>query len=73
MRSPESPSTLADAGLAGAHTAPGTKPSEGTNDVIKEQSAPWMAPSWGTDYAYTNPSNHYPSRPDVRSRCPAGC
>ncbi len=31
-----------------------------TNDVIKEQSAPWTVSSWGTDYTYTNLSDHYP-------------
>ncbi|WP_406178349.1 hypothetical protein [Streptomyces sp. NBC_00996] len=25
-----------------------------------EQSAPWAVSSWGTDYTYTNLSDHYP-------------
>ncbi len=31
-----------------------------TNEVIKEKSAPWTVSSWGSDYTYTNLSDHYP-------------
>ncbi|MFC8347508.1 sphingomyelin phosphodiesterase [Streptomyces sp. NPDC057280] len=30
------------------------------NEVVKEASAPWTVSSWGTDYTYTNLSDHYP-------------
>ncbi|MFD7756291.1 sphingomyelin phosphodiesterase [Streptomyces sp. NPDC059757] len=42
------------------HRAGHAKPSGWTNEVIKEQSAPWTVSSWGTDYTYTNLSDHYP-------------
>nr|AFG28173.1 putative phospholipase [Streptomyces sp. enrichment culture clone 1 MDM-2011] len=42
------------------HRAGHAKPSGWTNDVVKEQSAPWTVSSWGTDYTYTNLSDHYP-------------
>ncbi|MET7366407.1 sphingomyelin phosphodiesterase [Streptomyces sp. NPDC005566] len=42
------------------HRAGHAKPSGWTNDVVKEHSAPWTVSSWGTDYTYTNLSDHYP-------------
>ncbi|MFF1931090.1 sphingomyelin phosphodiesterase [Streptomyces sp. NPDC058228] len=42
------------------HRAGHAKPSGWTNEVVKEQSAPWTVSSWGTDYTYTNLSDHYP-------------
>ncbi|MFD4942590.1 sphingomyelin phosphodiesterase [Streptomyces sp. NPDC058409] len=42
------------------HRAGHAKPAGWTNEVIKEQSAPWTVSSWGTDYTYTNLSDHYP-------------
>ncbi|MFE8005069.1 sphingomyelin phosphodiesterase [Streptomyces sp. NPDC057418] len=42
------------------HRAGHAKPSGWTNEVIKEESAPWTVSSWGTDYTYTNLSDHYP-------------
>ncbi|MER6614317.1 sphingomyelin phosphodiesterase [Streptomyces xantholiticus] len=42
------------------HRAGHAKPSGWTNEVIKEQSAPWSVSSWGTTYTYTNLSDHYP-------------
>ncbi|WP_149185205.1 sphingomyelin phosphodiesterase [Streptomyces sp. TRM49041] len=36
------------------------RPAGWTNDVIKEQSAPWTVSSWGRSYTYTNLSDHYP-------------
>ncbi|MFI1395587.1 sphingomyelin phosphodiesterase [Streptomyces sp. NPDC020681] len=42
------------------HRAGHAKPAGWTNQVIKEQSAPWTVSSWGTDYTYTNLSDHYP-------------
>lgn len=42
------------------HRAGHAKPSRWTNEVVKEQSAPWTVSSWGTDYTYTNLSDHYP-------------
>ncbi|GGW23832.1 sphingomyelin phosphodiesterase [Streptomyces xantholiticus] len=42
------------------HRAGHVKPSGWTNEVIKEQSAPWSVSSWGTRYTYTNLSDHYP-------------
>ncbi|WP_217208381.1 sphingomyelin phosphodiesterase [Streptomyces sp. AC550_RSS872] len=36
------------------------RPSVWKNEVVKEQSAPWTVSSWGTDYTYTNLSDHYP-------------
>ncbi|MFD4032022.1 sphingomyelin phosphodiesterase [Streptomyces sp. NPDC058637] len=42
------------------HRAGHVKPSGWTNEVVKEESAPWTVTSWGTDYTYTNLSDHYP-------------
>ncbi|MFE2022498.1 sphingomyelin phosphodiesterase [Streptomyces sp. NPDC059499] len=42
------------------HRAGHAKPSGWTNEVVKEHSAPWTVSSWGTDYTYTNLSDHYP-------------
>jgi sphingomyelin phosphodiesterase len=42
------------------HRAGHARPAGWTNDVIKEQSAPWSVSSWGTTYTYTNLSDHYP-------------
>ncbi|MFJ1845745.1 sphingomyelin phosphodiesterase [Streptomyces sp. NPDC088146] len=42
------------------HRAGHAKPAGWTNEVVKEQSAPWTVSSWGTDYTYTNLSDHYP-------------
>lgn len=42
------------------HRAGHAKPSGWTNHVVKENSAPWTVSSWGTDYTYTNLSDHYP-------------
>ncbi|MER7758488.1 sphingomyelin phosphodiesterase [Streptomyces sp. NPDC097619] len=42
------------------HRAGHAKPAGWTNDVIKEQSAPWTVSSWGTSYTYSNLSDHYP-------------
>lgn len=42
------------------HRAGHVKPSGWTNEVVKEQSAPWTVSSWGTSYTYTNLSDHYP-------------
>lgn len=42
------------------HRAGHAKPSGWTNEVVKEDSAPWTVSSWGTDYTYTNLSDHYP-------------
>ncbi|MEU3845026.1 sphingomyelin phosphodiesterase [Streptomyces sp. NPDC028635] len=36
------------------------RPTVWKNEVVKEQSAPWTVSSWGTDYTYTNLSDHYP-------------
>ena len=36
------------------------RPASWQNDVVKEQSEPWTVSSWGTDYTYTNLSDHYP-------------
>ncbi|MGP3926740.1 sphingomyelin phosphodiesterase [Streptomyces sp. 8N616] len=36
------------------------RPAAWRNTVVKEQSAPWTVTSWGTDYTYTNLSDHYP-------------
>ncbi|MEV0368983.1 sphingomyelin phosphodiesterase [Streptomyces sp. NPDC050636] len=36
------------------------RPAAWQNEVIKEQSDPWTVSSWGTDYTYTNLSDHYP-------------
>ncbi len=42
------------------HRAGHARPAEWTNDVVKEQSAPWTVTSWGRSYTYTNLSDHYP-------------
>ncbi|MFB9390693.1 sphingomyelin phosphodiesterase [Streptomyces coeruleoprunus] len=42
------------------HRAGHARPAGWTNQVIKEQSAPWTVSSWGTSYTYTNLSDHYP-------------
>ncbi|ELS50643.1 sphingomyelin phosphodiesterase [Streptomyces viridochromogenes] len=42
------------------HRAGHTRPSTWKNEVVKERSAPWTVTSWGTDYTYTNLSDHYP-------------
>lgn len=42
------------------HRAGHVRPAGWTNEVIKEQSAPWSVSSWGTTYTYTNLSDHYP-------------
>ncbi|MCL8016987.1 sphingomyelin phosphodiesterase [Streptomyces sp. AS02] len=42
------------------HRAGHARPTVWKNDVVKEQSAPWTVTSWGTDYTYTNLSDHYP-------------
>ncbi|MGW2013302.1 sphingomyelin phosphodiesterase [Streptomyces sp. NPDC001927] len=36
------------------------RPANWTNNVVLEQSAPWTVSSWGTQYTYTNLSDHYP-------------
>ncbi|MGW1490356.1 sphingomyelin phosphodiesterase [Streptomyces sp. NPDC002402] len=42
------------------HRAGHVKPAGWTNEVIKEQSAPWSVSSWSRTYTYTNLSDHYP-------------
>ncbi|MXM66014.1 sphingomyelin phosphodiesterase [Streptomyces sp. HUCO-GS316] len=42
------------------HRAGHARPTVWKNEVFKEQSAPWTVTSWGTDYTYTNLSDHYP-------------
>lgn len=42
------------------HRAGHAKPAGWTNDVVKEECAPWTVSSWGTKYTYTNLSDHYP-------------
>ncbi|WNI21237.1 sphingomyelin phosphodiesterase [Streptomyces sp. ITFR-16] len=42
------------------HRTGHVRPAGWTNEVVKEQSAPWTVSSWGTDYTYTNLSDHYP-------------
>ncbi|MGW0699769.1 sphingomyelin phosphodiesterase [Streptomyces sp. NPDC002867] len=42
------------------HRAGHARPAGWTNEVIKEESAPWSVSSWGTTYTYTNLSDHYP-------------
>ncbi|MFI6105345.1 sphingomyelin phosphodiesterase [Streptomyces sp. NPDC051310] len=42
------------------HRAGHVRPAGWTNEVIKEQSAPWTVSSWGRPYTYTNLSDHYP-------------
>ncbi|MGW5421969.1 sphingomyelin phosphodiesterase [Streptomyces sp. NPDC003943] len=36
------------------------RPAGWTNNVVPETTAPWTVSSWGTDYTYTNLSDHYP-------------
>ncbi|RCH69081.1 sphingomyelin phosphodiesterase [Streptomyces sp. SDr-06] len=42
------------------HLAGHARPSSWTNKVVVESTAPWTVRSWGTDYTYTNLSDHYP-------------
>ncbi|MEU9985151.1 sphingomyelin phosphodiesterase [Streptomyces sp. NPDC050856] len=42
------------------HRAGHARPAGWTNEVIKEQSAPWTVSSWGKLYTYGNLSDHYP-------------
>ncbi|MFD4720594.1 sphingomyelin phosphodiesterase [Streptomyces sp. NPDC058423] len=42
------------------HRAGHARPAGWRNEVIKERSAAWTVTSWGTDYTYTNLSDHYP-------------
>ncbi|MFC7259960.1 sphingomyelin phosphodiesterase [Streptomyces lutosisoli] len=42
------------------HRVGHARPAVWKNEVVKEQSAPWTVSSWGTDYTYTNLSDHYP-------------
>ncbi|WP_406457067.1 sphingomyelin phosphodiesterase [Streptomyces sp. NBC_00876] len=42
------------------HRTGHTRPAGWTNEVVKEESTPWTVSSWGTDYTYTNLSDHYP-------------
>ncbi|MEV7419614.1 sphingomyelin phosphodiesterase [Streptomyces sp. NPDC089919] len=42
------------------HRAGHVRPANWNNDVVKESAAPWTVSSWGTDYTYTNLSDHYP-------------
>ncbi|MET9893211.1 sphingomyelin phosphodiesterase [Streptomyces sp. NPDC006465] len=42
------------------HRAGHARPAVWKNEVVKEQCAPWTVSSWGTDYTYTNLSDHYP-------------
>ncbi|MCH0566620.1 MULTISPECIES: sphingomyelin phosphodiesterase [unclassified Streptomyces] len=42
------------------HRAGHVRPVVWKNEVVKEESAPWTVTSWGTDYTYTNLSDHYP-------------
>ncbi|MFF1657176.1 sphingomyelin phosphodiesterase [Streptomyces sp. NPDC058255] len=44
------------------HRAGHARPAVWKNEVVKEQCAPWTVSSWGTDYTYTNLSDHYPLR-----------
>ncbi|MFE0098818.1 sphingomyelin phosphodiesterase [Streptomyces sp. NPDC059009] len=48
------------------HRTGHAKPSGWTNEVVKEQSAPWTVSSWGKDYTYTNLSDHYPLTASAR-------
>ncbi|MFI9004184.1 sphingomyelin phosphodiesterase [Streptomyces sp. NPDC053541] len=36
------------------------RPAGWTNNVVPETTAPWTVSSWGTQYTYTNLSDHYP-------------
>jgi sphingomyelin phosphodiesterase len=47
------------------HRAGHARPSGWRNEVVKEESAPWTVTSWGTDYTYSNLSDHYPVIGDV--------
>ncbi|MFE9369243.1 sphingomyelin phosphodiesterase [Streptomyces sp. NPDC006711] len=42
------------------HVAGHARPSNWNNNVVQETTAPWKVSSWGTDYTYTNLSDHYP-------------
>ncbi|MFI8962164.1 sphingomyelin phosphodiesterase [Streptomyces sp. NPDC053493] len=42
------------------YRAGNARPAGWTNNVIPEQTAPWTVSSWGTQYTYTNLSDHYP-------------
>ncbi|MFE9775176.1 sphingomyelin phosphodiesterase [Streptomyces sp. NPDC005931] len=42
------------------HRAGHARPAVWRNDVVKESSPPWTVSSWGTEYTYTNLSDHYP-------------
>ncbi|WTX68960.1 sphingomyelin phosphodiesterase [Streptomyces sp. NBC_00647] len=42
------------------HRAGHARPAVWKNEVVKEECAPWTVSSWGTDYTYTNLSDHYP-------------
>ncbi|WP_406090150.1 sphingomyelin phosphodiesterase [Streptomyces sp. NBC_01013] len=42
------------------HRTGHAKPAGWTNEVVKESSEPWTVSSWGTDYTYSNLSDHYP-------------
>ncbi|MHB9848566.1 sphingomyelin phosphodiesterase [Streptomyces krungchingensis] len=42
------------------HRAGHARPGAWRNEVVKESCAPWTVSSWGTDYTYTNLSDHYP-------------
>ncbi|MFJ8800156.1 sphingomyelin phosphodiesterase [Streptomyces sp. NPDC102487] len=44
------------------HRTGHARPARWTNEVVKEQCAPWTVSSWGTDSTYTNLSDHYPLR-----------
>ncbi|MET9364342.1 sphingomyelin phosphodiesterase [Streptomyces sp. NPDC006632] len=42
------------------HVAGHARPSDWNNNVVQESTTPWTVSSWGTDYAYSNLSDHYP-------------
>jgi sphingomyelin phosphodiesterase len=42
------------------HRAGHARPAVWRNEVVDERCAPWTVSSWGTDYTYTNLSDHYP-------------
>lgn len=42
------------------HRAGHARPAVWRNEVVAERSAPWTVTSWGTDYTYTDLSDHYP-------------
>ncbi|MFG2312421.1 sphingomyelin phosphodiesterase [Streptomyces sp. NPDC048566] len=44
------------------HRAGHARPAVWKNEVVQERCAPWTVSSWGTDYTYTNLSDHYPLR-----------